>query len=71
MLLRPRADPGAIGLEDSFFLTAFASILAPRRVVELGTLTGFSAALLGRSSGSSLWHLTSLESTPSTPGQNA
>lgn len=49
MLQRPRPHPGAIGAEDYFFLTAFASILAPRRVVELGTLTGFSAALLAAS----------------------
>ncbi|MBA3961108.1 MAG: class I SAM-dependent methyltransferase [Chthoniobacterales bacterium] len=38
--------PGALGLEDCYFLTAFAGILAPKRIVEIGTLTGFSAAVL-------------------------
>src|SRR3954464_3625352 len=37
---------GTIDSSDYFFLTAFVSILSPRRVVELGTLTGFSAALI-------------------------
>ena len=46
LLQRPRSHQGAIGTHDSLFLSAFASILAPPRVVELGTLTGFSAALL-------------------------
>ena len=46
LLQRPLTHPGTIGAEDYFFLTACASILAPRRTVELGTLTGFSAALL-------------------------
>lgn len=46
MLHRPDQHAGAIGRDDYFFLTAFASILAPRRVVEVGTLTGFSAAIL-------------------------
>lgn len=43
---RPRQYAGAIGLEDCSFLTAIASILGPSHVVEIGTLTGFSAALI-------------------------
>ena len=46
MLHRPNRYAGTIGPSDYIFLTAFASILAPRRVVEVGTLTGFSAAIL-------------------------
>ena len=38
--------PGGIGSRDYFFLTALVSILAPSRVVEIGTLTGFSAAII-------------------------
>src|ERR1700730_12722183 len=38
--------PGGIGARDFFFLTALVSILAPRRVIEIGTLTGFSAAII-------------------------
>ena len=38
--------PGGIGSRDYFFLTALVSILAPHRVVEIGTLTGFSAAII-------------------------
>jgi hypothetical protein len=38
--------PGTIEASDYFFLTAFVSILAPQRVIEIGTLTGFSAALI-------------------------
>ena len=38
--------PGTIGLSDYLFLTAFVSILAPQRVVEIGTLTGFSAGVI-------------------------
>jgi predicted O-methyltransferase YrrM len=37
---------GAIAPDDHFFLTAFVSILAPRRVVEIGTLGGFSAGII-------------------------
>lgn len=37
---------GAISGSDYFFLTAFISILGPKRVVEIGTLTGFSAAII-------------------------
>lgn len=38
--------PGGIGSRDYFFLTCMVSILAPRRVVEIGTLTGFSTAII-------------------------
>jgi predicted O-methyltransferase YrrM len=38
--------PGGIGSRDYFFLTCLVSILAPRRVIEIGTLTGFSAAII-------------------------
>src|SRR5256714_1774366 len=38
--------PGGIGARDYFFLTALISILAPRRVIEIGTLTGFSTAII-------------------------
>lgn len=38
--------PGGIGSRDSFFLTSLVSILAPRRVIEIGTLTGFSTAII-------------------------
>jgi predicted O-methyltransferase YrrM len=38
--------PGGIGSRDYFFLTCFVSILAPRRVLEIGTLTGFSTAII-------------------------
>src|SRR4029077_6978789 len=37
---------GAIASDDHLFLTAFCSILAPRRVVEIGTLAGFSAGII-------------------------
>jgi predicted O-methyltransferase YrrM len=43
---RPSRYSGTIGPGDYFFLTAFVSILAPQRVVEIGTLTGFSAAII-------------------------
>lgn len=38
--------PGGIGSRDYFFLTCLISILAPRRVIEIGTLTGFSTAII-------------------------
>jgi predicted O-methyltransferase YrrM len=38
--------PGTIGPTDYLFLTAFISILEPQRVVEIGTLTGFSAGVI-------------------------
>jgi predicted O-methyltransferase YrrM len=37
---------GAIGMGDLLFLHAFVSVLAPDRVVEIGTLSGFSAAVI-------------------------
>jgi len=37
---------GAIGMGDLLFLHAFVSVLAADRVVELGTLSGFSAAVM-------------------------
>jgi predicted O-methyltransferase YrrM len=37
---------GAIGMGDLLFLHAFVSVLAPKRIIEIGTLSGFSAALL-------------------------
>jgi hypothetical protein len=37
---------GAIGGPEYFFLTAWASILAPVRAVEIGTSSGFSSAIL-------------------------
>ena len=43
---RPMQYPGTIEASDYFFLTAFVSILGPQRVVEIGTLTGFSAAII-------------------------
>jgi Methyltransferase domain len=46
MVDRPMQHPGTIEASDYFFLTAFVSILAPQRVIEIGTLTGFSAALI-------------------------
>ena len=38
--------PGSIGPSDDLFLTTFVSILAPQRVVEIGTWTGFSAGVI-------------------------
>jgi cephalosporin hydroxylase len=46
MVHRSTWYPGAIGASDFFFLTAFLGILAPTRVIEIGTLTGFSAAII-------------------------
>jgi len=43
---RRTSYPGNIGPSDYLFLTAFISILAPRRVIEIGTLTGFSAGII-------------------------
>lgn len=46
-LLNRRADPtGSLGLSDCLFLVAFGSIICPRRIVEIGTGSGFSSALL-------------------------
>jgi predicted O-methyltransferase YrrM len=40
------AHPGTISLPEFLFLTALASVLAPKRAIEIGTLAGFSAALI-------------------------
>jgi hypothetical protein len=40
------AHPGTIALRDYLFLSAFASIVASERAVEIGTLAGFSAAII-------------------------
>jgi hypothetical protein len=45
-LERHHFHTGVIGRFDRLFLTALVSVLAPERILELGTLTGFSAALL-------------------------
>ena len=37
---------GSIGAKDYLFLTAVTGILAPARMVEIGTLTGFSTGLI-------------------------
>jgi predicted O-methyltransferase YrrM len=37
---------GAIGMGDLLFLHAFVNVLTPERVVEIGTLSGFSAAVI-------------------------
>ena len=41
-----RQQPGTLSWEDCFFLTAFTSIVAPPRVVEIGTLSGFSTGTI-------------------------
>ncbi len=46
MVNRPTHYYGAIGVSDFLFITAFAGILAPTRVIEIGTSTGFSAVIL-------------------------
>jgi hypothetical protein len=46
LLGRGDVAPGVIGTSEWFFISAFVTVLAPARVVEIGTLTGFSAALL-------------------------
>ncbi len=51
MMNRKIQHPGEIGVADYFFLTAFVSILAPQRVIEIGTLTGFSAAIIAATIG--------------------
>src|SRR5436190_9818010 len=37
---------GTIHFGDCLFLTAFVSVLAPSRAIEIGTLNGFSAAVI-------------------------
>jgi hypothetical protein len=46
LLAYHRNCSGAIGMSDLLFLHAFVSVLAPDRVVEIGTLSGFSAAVI-------------------------
>lgn len=46
LIAAARTSSGAIGVADLLFLHALVTTLAPRRVVELGTLGGFSAAVL-------------------------
>lgn len=41
-----RAEVGSVATSDYLFLIALVTILAPRRVLEIGTLTGFSAAII-------------------------
>lgn len=43
---RRKYYPGTIEYRDALFLNAFVSILAPRRVLEIGTLGGFSAGII-------------------------
>lgn len=43
---RRRYYRGAIAPADSLFLTGFVSVVVPRRVIEIGTLTGFSAGII-------------------------
>jgi len=43
---RRTSYPGTVGRSDYLFLSALVSILAPQRVIEIGTLTGFSAAII-------------------------
>jgi hypothetical protein len=45
LLAHQRNCSGAIGMGDLLFLHAF-TVLAPARVVEIGTLSGFSAAVI-------------------------
>jgi predicted O-methyltransferase YrrM len=46
LLAYHRNCSGAIGMGDLLFLHAFVNVLAPDRVVEIGTLSGFSAAVI-------------------------
>jgi predicted O-methyltransferase YrrM len=46
LLASQRNSSGAIGVGDLLFLHAFVNVLAPDRVVEIGTLSGFSAAVM-------------------------
>ena len=45
MIRRPPRE-GSLNLADTLFLAAMASILSPSRVIEVGTGTGFSSALI-------------------------
>jgi predicted O-methyltransferase YrrM len=46
LLASQRNCSGAIGMSDLLFLHAFVNVLAPDRVVEIGTLSGFSATVI-------------------------
>ena len=46
LLAHQRNCSGAIGMGDLLFLHAFVKVVAPERVVEIGTLSGFSAAVI-------------------------
>jgi len=46
LLAFQRDGSGTIGMGDLLFLHAFVNVLAPDRVVEVGTLSGFSAAVI-------------------------
>lgn len=46
LLASQRNSSGTIGMGDLLFLHAFVNVLAPDRVVEIGTLSGFSAAVI-------------------------
>src|SRR5207248_1981378 len=46
LLAYQRNCSGAIGVGDLLFLHAFVNVLAPDRVLEIGTLSGFSAAVI-------------------------
>src|SRR5437588_12846485 len=44
LLIDRRANPvGSLGLADCLFMTAFVSIIRPRRMIEIGTGSGFSS----------------------------
>ena len=47
LLIDRRTNPvGSLGIPDCLFMTAFVSIIRPRRMIEIGTGSGFSSALL-------------------------
>ena len=51
MTQQPTRYYGGIGINEVLFITAFAGILAPTRVVEIGTLTGYSAVVIAAALG--------------------
>jgi Methyltransferase domain len=47
LLIDRRTNPaGSLGLADCLFMTAFVSVIRPRRMIEIGTGSGFSSAVL-------------------------
>jgi predicted O-methyltransferase YrrM len=47
LLIDRRTNPvGSLGLAECLFMTAFVSIIRPRRMIEIGTGSGFSSAVL-------------------------